>query len=335
MTIGIDGTPLRGPVGGIRRFTAELTAALRGEFPQDNYVLLSDQFAPPRWPWERYWWLIGLNQTLRRQCVNVFHGTDFAVPYWSGVPSVLTLHDLSPWRDPQPASARVRRRTGMLLRLGIPRMVHTPSEAVRQEAMEYFRLPEAKVMAIPLAASGQFQPQRRDQDGIPYFLYLGTLEERKNLSVIVSAAKLLWEEGLDFELHLAGRAREAYALPAHPRLRLLGQQQEAALAPLYSNSVASLYPSRYEGFGLPVLEAMQCGAAVIASDIAVLREVGGSAAVYAPPHDAPAWAEAMRGLLLDRQWRESRQAACLQRATAFGWRQTARQFRRLYEQCAQ
>jgi glycosyltransferase involved in cell wall biosynthesis len=331
MTVGMDGTPLQGPVGGIRRFTVELSAALRAEYPKDNYVLLSDQFGAPRWPWERFWWLVGLNQTLKRQCVNVFHGTDFAVPYFSSVPSVLTLHDLSPWREPNAASARVRQRTGMLLRLGIPRRVHTPSEAVRREAIEYFGLAEDKVVAIPLAASSQFQPVPSRSCAAPYFLYLGTLEERKNLGVIVAAAKLLWGEGLDFELHLAGRPRPGFSLLSEPRLRFLGEQPEGSLAQLYSNCIASLYPSRYEGFGLPVLEAMQCGAAVVASEIPVLQEVGGDAALYAAPQDASQWAVLMRRLLVDAAFRESKQAASRIRATQFGWRQTARQFRKLYE----
>lgn len=333
MTIALDGTPLCGPVGGIRRFTTELNSALHAEFPQDQYLLLSDQLSPPKWPWERFWWLAGLNQAMHRQNVNVFHGTDFAVPYLSSIPSVLTLHDLSPWLDPQPASARVRQRTAMLLRLRIPRKVHTPSATIRRQAIDFFHLPEQYVVTIPLAASAQFRPAPRPAP-VPYFLYLGTLEPRKNLGVLLEAAKILWAEGLDFELHLAGRPRPGFTLPAFPRLRLSGEQPESELAPLYSNCIASLYPSTYEGFGLPVLEAMQCGAAVIASRLPVLEEAGGDAAHYAAALDAKEWAHSMRLILSDQSLRQSMQQASLQRAGCFSWRQTAIHFRALYEQCA-
>lgn len=333
MTIALDGTPLCGPVGGIRRFTVELSSALRAEFPQDQYILLSDQLSPPKWPWERFWWLAGLNQAMKRQNVSLFHGTDFAVPYLSSIPSLLTLHDLSPWFEPQPASARVRQRTAMLLRLRIPRKVHTPSEVIRRQAIDFFHLPEDYVVAIPLAASTQFRPCLRPTP-VPYFLYLGTLEPRKNLGVLLEAAKMLWAEGFDFELHLAGRPRPGFSLPPLPRLSLLGEQPESELAPLYSNSIASLYPSTYEGFGLPVLEAMQCGAAVIASRLPVLAEVGGNAAHYAAANDAKEWAHSMRLVLSSQTLRQTMQQASLQRAESFSWRQTAIRFRELYEQCA-
>ena len=97
---------------------------------------------------------------MRRRGVELFHGTDYSVPYVPLRPSVMTLHDLSPWLDPawQPGASRVRRRTPRLLRMGLATMVITPTEAVRRAAIERFRLSPDRVVAVPLAASEIFKP---------------------------------------------------------------------------------------------------------------------------------------------------------------------------------
>ncbi len=332
LTIALDGTPLAGPIGGIRRFTDELLLALRAEFPANHYVPVSDQFLPFPSGLEQRWWAFGLNRALGRLGAKVFHGTDFSVPYISRRPSVLTVHDLSPWLDPSPLSARVRQRCGLLLRLRIPRFVHTPSEAVRRELLNRFSFPEGRVVAIPLAAAERFEAGEKT-DGEPYFLYLGTLEGRKNLEVLRRAMELLAERGMRARLVLAGQARPGYEVPQHESIEWIGPQQEGRLPGLYRNARAVLYPSRYEGFGLPVLEAMQCGAPVIASDIAVLREAGGEAAMYAAPGSAEEWAERMAALWTDAALRESRGGLGIERAKMFSWRRTAIAFQELYERC--
>lgn len=322
LVVALDGTPLAGPIGGIRRFTDQLLLALREEFPADNFAVVSDQFAPPPKGLERKWWLYGLNRALARVEAQVFHGTDFAVPYLPRVPSVMTVHDLSPWREPSAASARVRQRAGILLRLRIPSLIHTPSEAVRQEVIEMFRWPADRIVAVPLAAAAHFAPA--PSSGVaPYFLYLGTLEPRKNLEVLIEAMTILDREGVRTPLKLAGQLRDGYRLPEHRGVEWLGPQAEGALPALLANARAVLYPSRYEGFGLPILEAMQCGATVIASDIPVHREVGGDAALFAPVSNAAAWARQMRDVV-------GRKHLSLARAAEFSWRQTARQMRELY-----
>jgi hypothetical protein len=104
---------------------------------------------------ERRWWLWGLQGEISRLGIDVFHGTDFAVPYLPVRPSVMTLHDLSPWRDPSwhAEADRVRNRTPMLLRLGLATIVITHCEAVRKQAIEHFHLQAGRVIAVPLALS--------------------------------------------------------------------------------------------------------------------------------------------------------------------------------------
>src|SRR5258706_9409019 len=201
MKIALDATPLTVASGGVRRYTEELSRALAENFPEDEFWLLSDQpldlpaptFANlkighgPRNMLERRWWLWGLQAEIARLGINVFHGTDLSVPYLPVRRSVMTLHDLSPWMDPgwHIEADRVRGRTPMLLRLGLATIVITPSETVRRQALERFHLQNDRVVAVPLAASSTFKPSPKHREGPPYFLYVGTLEPRKNLPLLI------------------------------------------------------------------------------------------------------------------------------------------------------
>jgi glycosyltransferase involved in cell wall biosynthesis len=335
MRVAIEAASLALTSGGLARYTSELSLALAREFPDDEFFLVSDQpfsmpgQAPanlrrggtPRNRLERRWWLWGLDREVGRLGADLVHGPDFAVPYLKRRPSVLTIHDLSPWMEDgwHHAADRVRRRTPLLLDLGMATMVITPGQTVRRQAIERFRLEPERVVAVPEAAASWFQPAAVP-GGTPYFLFVGTLEPRKNLPVLIEAWRQVRREA-EVDLVLAGRHRaDAPRFSEEPGLRVLGEVPDARLPELYSGALAMVYPSFYEGFGLPVLEAMQCGACVIASR--ALAEVGGDAVVYA---DAAAeLAQAMRQAALCPEWRAGRQALSLARARAFSWERTAR-----------
>lgn len=351
MKIALDATPLTVPSGGVRRYTEELSRALAENFPEDEFWLLSDQrfdlpasvFANlkagpgPRNLLERRWWLWGLQAEISRLGIDVFHGTDFSVPYLPIRPSVITLHDLSPWMDPgwHIESDRVRNRTPMLLRLGLASMVITPSQAVRRQAMERFHLQDDRVVAVPLAAASIFQPARVPREGPPYFLYVGTLEPRKNLRLLIE----VWREvrkQYPVDLVLAGRRRADFPeIPSEPGLHLLGLAPEAELPKLYSGAVACVYPSYYEGFGLPVLEAMQCGAAVIASRDAAISEVAGDAAFLVDVDDERAWVEVLRTAIEQPDQIQAMREKARARAAQFSWSKTAQLTREVYGTAAQ
>ena len=346
MKIALDATPLTVLSGGVRRYTEELTRALCDSFPSDRFWLLSDQENPlpftrpnlnagqgPRNMLERRWWSWGLQGEFSRLGIDVFHGTDFAVPYLPLRPSVMTLHDLSPWLDPgwHTESDRIRNRTPMLLRLGLASMVITPSEAIRRAAIERFHLQHDRVIAVPHAASACFRPMPPPEAGSPYLLYVGTLEPRKNIGLILD----LWHElrrEHPIDLVLAGRRRADFAeIPAEPGLRLAGLTAEQDLPALYSGAIACLYPSYYEGFGLPVLEAMQCGALMLASRDPAIIEVAADGAILLDIRDRALWMSALRSAVEQPESMRGFRERALLRAGDFSWIKTARLTRTVYD----
>lgn len=339
MKVALDATPLTELTGGIARYTAELSRALAQQFPEDEYWLLSDQqFAPPDLALknlkcgsgpgnflDRRWWLWGIQKQMARLGLQLFHGTGFSVPYLPRRPSVLTLHDLSPWADPawHNSADRVRRRTPVLLRLGLATLVITPSETIRKQALKRFRLAPNRVIAIPEAASALFRPVRVPAPPTPYFLFVGTLEPRKNLAMLVEAWREVREQYC-VDLILAGRCRDDYAKPKpEPGLQVLGAVPDQRLPDLYSGALAVAYPSLYEGFGLPVLEAMQCGAAVFTSLDAAISETAGGAAVQIDAKDGRAWAQALGAAAAQPAWIAELRQKSIKRAAQFSWARTA------------
>ena len=347
VTIALDATPLTISTGGVGRYTLELAQALATEYPDDQYWLLSDQTFPsphglsnlhtggvPRNPAERKWWAWGLDREMRRHGVELFHGTDYSVPYVPLRPSVMTLHDLSPWldREWQPGAARVRRRTPRLLRMGLATMVITPTETVRRAAIERFKLQPDRVVAVPLAVGELFRPPlvAAKPCGNPYFLFVGTHEPRKNIARLLEA----WREvrrTAAVELVLVGRNHDH---AQEPGLRVLGEVPDSDLPGLYCGALACVYPSLYEGFGLPVLEAMQCGALVIASRDPAIVEVSGEAALHVDAEDTAALAETMRAVAKNSNGFDEVRHRALARAAQFSWQKTARLTREVYDAAA-
>ena len=204
-------------------------------------------------------------------------------------------------------------------------MVITPTEAIRREAIDAFGLPPGTTVAVPLAASDIFRPVVNDFPVRPYFLYVGTIEERKNVGLIVRCWRQV-RRTLDVDLVIAGRVRDPIDLEG---ATVLGAVPDEQLPGLYAGAVATLYPSSYEGFGLPVLEAMQCGSMVITSRDPAIREVAGEGALQLEIGHEAAWVEAMISAMAQpvrALWRERG----LRRAAEFSWDQTARRTREVY-----
>jgi glycosyltransferase involved in cell wall biosynthesis len=207
---------------------------------------------------------------------------------------------------------------------------------VRKQAIARFSIQPDRIVAIPEAPPSWMQPvETGDSNATPYFLFVGTLEPRKNIPILIDA----WREVRtrhDVQLILAGRRRHDFpALPEEPGLQILGEVPDANLPSLYSGAVAVVYPSLYEGFGLPILEAMTCGAAVITSQDPAILEVSKQAAIHVGADDTSGWAAAMEALLLNPPLRQERRELSLWRAAKFSWSKTAILTREVYVEAIQ
>jgi glycosyltransferase involved in cell wall biosynthesis len=260
---------------------------------------------------------------------EIFHGTNFEVPYVPVCPSVMSVHDISPWLNPawHSGAARVRRRTPVLIGLGIPTLVLTGTEAVREQIVALFRIGRDRVAVVPDAPKNFAARTGPAAHKSSYFLFVGTVEPRKNVTAVALAWRPL-RDRYGVGLVIAGRTREdGPRFDPEPGLTLAGEVSDEELAELYAGAVALVYPSFYEGFGLPVVEAMQCGTPVITSRDPALREVAGGAAVHVTDSELTG---AMERLLHDRleRCRMAELGRC--RAAQFSWSRTARLTREVY-----
>ena len=349
MRIALDSSPLLTPAGGIRRYTVELALALADGNRDDAIFLVGGRetalperlrarrnvfaVAPRSRLARTKWWSLGLPLTLLRLRADVFHGTDFSVPYVPVVPSVLTLHDLSPWRcgvARREGSQRVRARTPYLLPLAA--RIITPTEAIRREAADYFGLSKTRVRSIPHGAA-PFPAGARRMHGGPYVAHLGDHGSRKNIPVLVEAWRFARKQRPGLGLVLIGQA--APGSFDEPGLRQVRPADDAEAAAWLAGAEALVYPSLYEGFGLPVIEAMSLGVPVIASQDPALVEVAGGCAVHAPADSPRRLGQAVLAVTGDERLAAHLRRAGAARAGAFRWQRTARLTRDLYLEAIQ
>ncbi|MCB9384745.1 MAG: glycosyltransferase family 4 protein [Bryobacterales bacterium] len=357
MRIALDSTPLIEPFGGIPRYVTELALALAELSPEDEIHLLSDQpglhlderllarpnvhtepSAGPRFGGK--WWSLALPLELRRRRIDVFHGANFEVPYWSPAPSVVTLHDLSPWHEPPirpEGSEHVRKRAPGSLRRA--RLVLTPTEAIRSEVCARFGLDPTKVVAIPHGADGDDEKPTLAQIesllgrlGVrpPFVLYLGAAGDRKNLQTALAGWRLARAQAPALGLVFAGPGTEAFRGKADG-LTALGEVPDRDAQTLLAAASAFVYPSYYEGFGLPVVEAMRAGAPVVVSRDPALLETAGDAALTADGESPEQWRQAILELVSRPELAAKLRERGLARAARFQWRIAAEQTRAAYE----
>jgi glycosyltransferase involved in cell wall biosynthesis len=284
----------------------------------------------------------------------LYHSTYYLMPYRPGAPTILTIYDLIAMLHPQTVSPRARLlfRVTTRLALATAQQIVAISEATRQDLLRYFPIPAKRVTAIPLAADPRFQPQPataiaavRRKYNLPkhYLFYLGINKPHKNLVHLVEAYARLSQSSVtnpQFPLIVAGAWDDRYpepkervaALKLTEQVRFLGPVDDADLPALYSGCTLFVFPSLYEGFGLPVLEAMACGAAVMCSNASSLPEVAGDAAILFDPLDVDAIAAALQQGIEDADLRRSLAERSLAQTANFSWARTAAETLTLYRQ---
>ena len=359
LRVGIDGRAFSSPAAGVRRYVTELGSALLtlGE-PLDIVALGGSRAALPSGvgyvaePWHPPtnlgWTLSALPRAAARAGVDLIHAPAYTAPLWGAVPTVLTIHDVSYERHPEwyPYRRDWLRRAFYRSSAHAAAHILTDSEFSRHEIVAAYGIPFERVTVAPPGVSNSFAPHATpsplpERVTAPFLLHVGDLHERRNLSLAIAAvAGARRRSGGPLSLVLAGVDRgvgvrlDQEAADAKVPLIRLGAIDDAALRSLYGAAAALVYPSLYEGFGLPVLEAMASGTPVIASRAASIPEVLGDAGILLNPDAPDLWTDAICTVIADPATQARMRTAGIARASEFTWKRTARMTFDVYRQVA-
>lgn len=364
MTIGIYGRGLANRAG-IGRYTRELLRSLF-ELPTDHRFLVFVGEATAR----EHADLLGdraivlggggdriveeqiaLPRALRKHRIDLFHNPDFTLPFLlpRSIPALVTVHDVAYARLPDSNSLKSKLLLKSLVPFSIQRAraVITVSRFSRSEIVGLYPISPEKIQVIPNGIESRFMPpgmeqieairRRYELPSERVVLYLGGIEPRKNLGRLAEAVAKIPHATLAIA---GGQNRNAEAIlqevQTHlgERLRLLGFVPDDDLPALYGAATVFAYPSLYEGFGIPPLEAMACGTPVVTSSVSSLPEAVGDAATLVDPTNADAIAEGIRELLDNDRLRRSRIKPGIEQAKSFAWPNIAAQTMALYDTVA-
>ena len=362
MRIALDGRTIADHFPGIGRYTFNLASAMAELLPPGGELLLLHD---PRQINTRF----DLSQLARHAALrlieiqtgnfslseqwrvpailrglkpSVYHSPYYVMPYWTGCPSVVTIHDLIPFRYPDDYSPQTRLMIAVAMRLAArrARQVITASQASARDLTARLGLSPRRLTVVPYAPDPLFQPSAaaniaalRARYALPegYVLYLGSNKPHKNLLRLVRAYAQVGPAAGQVPLVIAGHWDERYpearqtAQALGANVTFLGPVPGRDMPALYSGARLFVFPSLYEGYGLPPQEAMACGAPVVCSNTPPLVEVAGEAALLFDPLDETAMAAALARALGDATLRQELGRRGLEQARQFTWERTARQ----------
>lgn len=369
MRIAIDAHSVGAKLGGNESYAVNLVEALAQIDEVNDYTLYvttaeaHDRFHQ-RWPNFQVRTTLPhtpliripltLSAELRKHPVDVLH-VQFTAPPFCPCPVVVSIHDLSFEHLPHTFHRRSRTQLRLTVRHSAKRAakILTLSEHTRRDVIDTYGIDPARITAIPLAAPRHYSPVEDDRElqrvrhtyGIdgPYILSVGSIQPRKNLARLINAYASLRGKYAEAELPklvLVGKRAWLYDETMRALAQtgltasviLTGYVPESDLPALYSGALCFIYPSYFEGFGLPPLEAMKCGTPVIVGNRTSLPEVVGDAGLTVDPYDVSGIAAAIESLLKDSDLRRELSVKGRSRAETFDWRETARRTLRIYEQ---
>lgn len=369
MRIAIDARLNAYRQGGIPQYTRQLLAALADVSQEDEFISLQhrDQlrplaiapnvarrtaWTPPHHRFEQ--WALPLELLLTR--AHVLHCPDFIAPVRRPCPAVVTIHDLAFMHYPEILDDAASAYYGQV-KTNAPRAdaIIAVSEATRQDIAQFLDIPIEQIdviyeAAAPLYTRLELRPgEARVLNSTPveadtFMLFVSTLEPRKNLPTLLQALRICLDRkpDVDYRLVVVGRRgwRDEAIFETVSNLKLgnhvlfAGGVGQYDLRWLYNACRMYINPSLYEGFGLPLLEAMACGAACLAAATSSLPEIGGDAALYVPPLDAGAWADEIEALWDDQDRRAELGRMGVARAQRFSWLRAARETLGVYKRAA-
>lgn len=285
--------------------------------------------------------------------IDLFHSPDFVLPPVSGhIPTLLTVHDISFVHYPETFPERLVVYLNQVVPWSIARATHVlaDSAATKADLEALWRVPGAKITVLYSGVHERFQPvadpdrltavrQKYELTNAPYILSVGTVQPRKNYQMLIRAFKPIADrfphrliisggKGWLYDEMMAEVGRQELT----GRVHFTGFVDDTDLPTLYCGADLFVFPSLYEGFGLPLLEAMGCGTAVVTSNASSLPEVAGQAAVQLPPEDETAWSQTILQLLADRNKREQLIKAGFKQVEQFRWQKSATQLVDIYKQ---
>jgi glycosyltransferase involved in cell wall biosynthesis len=370
MRIGINALFLERPETGSGQYTRHLLESLAKVDPAIEYLLFRPGPAPSisniQYPISNRAKLWFEQVSFPRACchLDLAHVPYFASPLFPTVPTVVTVHDLIPLILPAYRGSLLVRLYTRLVAAAARKAeaIITVSQASKRDIVCYLHIHPERIHVTYEAAGEAFQPVEdeacpepsrraqlagiRQKYDLPkrYFLYLGGFDQRKNLSALLRAFALLANKQRQARLVIAGKLpgqdsplfpdprRLVRELRVEKRVIFTGWMPEEDKPALLSEAVAFVFPSLYEGFGLPAAEALACGTPIIASDRSSLPEVVGEGGVLVEPTSVEALAEAMEMLLVDDALRSELRQRALAQAAKFSWKQTALETLAVYEE---
>ena len=370
MRIGIDATALPPQPVGAGNYIIQLIRALASLKVNDEFVIFAQQrgqalislpendsfewiILEDRNPGSRLIWEQTLfPQLIRRSGVDLLHSMHYTRPVKLPCASVVTFHDMTFFLYPELHTRAKRLFFPLAIRASARQAdaLTAVSESTRQDAIRVLGISPEKIAATQLGVDPAFRPVNdagfkrviAEKYDLPerFILYVGLLEPRKNLPMLIRAYKRLIDGGENFKLVLVGRygwryeelLRQINNLDLEGMVHFTGYVSQEDLPLIYNLSSLFVYPTIYEGFGLPALEAMACGVPVITTDVSSLPEIVGEAGILVPVNNVKALYGAMIAVLGDEDLRRKMINKGIQRAAKFTWEQTAKLTYQVYQQ---
>ncbi|MBE7548659.1 MAG: glycosyltransferase family 4 protein [Planctomycetia bacterium] len=367
MNIGINALSIRNQYAGIGVYTKYLIHALSQIDQKNRYVLFlnpenyndlkvgQDNFenvivqAPLRkfYLWEQVY----LPFVLKKKQIDIFHGPRNVLPLLCKIKSVVTIHDLAFLLFPEVMKFNPFNYWSVFVKRSAVKADHiiSVSESTKKDIVRLYNISEHKITVTHEACNNSFK-RIEDESALKrisqkyelperFILYVGTIEPRKNLNVVLEAMDILKKNNLNIKLVIVGKKGWLYAgffdtlqsLGLGNNVIFTGYVPAEDLPGIYNLAEIFVYPSKYEGFGLPLLEAMSCGVPVIASNVSSIPEVVGDAGILVRPDDPKEFAHKIYELLTDKETRAKMSSKGFERTKSFSWEKVAQKTLTVYE----